>query len=179
MRVREIARDRAAWWLLSRPMTMQLATNSILLGLGAAVALGCGGSVAAGGPGPDAGNPEASALDSGGDGPAPSCPATYADVPQSFPGTGACAGTNSCSYYNQFTCFCDEGSGWECIQANCLCVSGEDGGCVNQACNTDADCPSGQHCGVNLGAPVRVCSVGCEGDASSCPAGAKCQMFAP
>jgi hypothetical protein len=59
---------------------------------------------------------------------------------------------------------------------------------VNQACNTDADCPSGQHCGQAIGlggGPGKVCSVGCEGDAgsggpmASCPFGGTCEHIAP
>jgi hypothetical protein len=161
---------------------MHIRATSILLVLGATSAMGCGGSISARSPDTDGGIPESGALDSGGpdtavDSPAPSCPASYTDVPQGGPGTGtSCPGTESCSYFNQFTCYCDEGSGWECSAANCICIPGNDGGCVNQGCTSDADCPSGQHCSAGLGSEV--CSVGCEGDAA-CPVGAKCQQFVP
>ena len=187
---------------------MHLGTDSILLSVGAALALGCGGSTLATGPQPDGGNPEAGggsvfatgpeagggdpeagggsifatgpeagggnpeagADDGGGpdttsDGAAPSCPATYADVPQFSP----CSAYLSCNYFGQFNCACvygtDNALEWECISFNCICSSGDDAGCVNQACNTDADCPSGQHCSDYLGQGGNVCSVGCEGDA--------------
>jgi hypothetical protein len=139
-----------------------------------ALAIGCGGRESARSPGADGGAPAPGAVDSGS--PEASCPATYADVPEGTSDT-SCPGTESCSYYDQFTCFCDEGSGWECLESNCLCTS-DDGGCVVTACNSDADCPSGQHCGVNLGAPQRVCSAGCE-NGKACPAGTTCKMFAP
>jgi len=188
--------------------SMRLGTSSILLGVGAAIALGCGGRALTTGPqadggspeagggsvfstGPDAGgrNPEAGADDGGGpdtasDGAAPSCPATYADVPQFSP----CSAYVSCNYFGQFNCACvyvaDNSREWECISFNCICSSG-DAGCVNHACNTDADCPSGQHSGDHLGQGGNVCSVGCEGDAgpggpnASCPVGAMCESIAP
>ena len=124
---------------------MHLGTNSILLGVGAAIALGCGGRAVATGPEAGGGNPEAGADDGGGpatasDSAVPSCPATYADVPQFSP----CSAYVSCNYFGQFNCVCVEGTDypleWECISFNCICSSG-DAGCVNQACNTDADCP--------------------------------------
>lgn len=127
-------------------------------------------------PDTDGGSPAPGAADSGG--PDGSCPASYADVPQgTSEANTSCPVTGACSYFNQFTCFCDEGSGWECIEANCICSSGDDG-CVNVACNSDADCPSGQHCSVGLGSPTSVCSAGCE-DGGACPAGAMCKTFAP
>jgi hypothetical protein len=135
------------------------------------------------------GNPDTGADDGGGpdtasDGAAPSCPATYADVPQFSP----CSADVSCNYYGQFSCACVYGAEssreWECISFNCICSSG-DAGCVNQACTTDADCPSGQHCSDHLGQGGNVCSVGCESDAgpggpnASCPVGAMCESIAP
>jgi hypothetical protein len=58
---------------------MHLGTNSILLGVGAALALGCGGRAPTTGPEAGGGNPEAGADDGGGpdtasDSAAPSCP---------------------------------------------------------------------------------------------------------
>jgi len=154
-------------------MGSRILPSSVPLVLRAAFAIGCGGLTSARSPGTDGGSPPA--VDSGG--PDDSCPASYADVPQGISGTNASCPAAACSYYGQFTCFCEMGSGWECIQDNCLCAGG-DGGCVNVACNSDADCPSGQHCGVNLGAPQRVCSAGCA-DGGTCPAGATCKTFAP
>ena len=144
--------------------------------LGATIAIGCGGRESARSPDPDGGSPAPGAVDSGG--PDGSCPATYADVPQGISEANTtCAVAESCSYFGQFTCFCEVGSGWECTESNCLCLS-EDAGCVTVACDSDADCPSGQHCSVNLGAPQRVCSAGCE-NGGACPAGTTCKMFAP
>jgi hypothetical protein len=166
----------AARRLLSRgDVSSLIPACFVLLGLGAAVATGCGGRVSARSSDADAGNPG----DSGGPDTSPdvSCPASYEDLPQGPAGANAPCPVTACSYFGQFSCFCDEGAGWECIQSNCLCSAG-DGGCVNVACDSDADCPSGQHCGVGLGSPVRVCSAGCE-DGGSCPAGATCKMFAP
>lgn len=156
-------------------MSSRILACFVLLDLGAAITIGCGGRVSARSSDADAGNP--GTVDSGAPDTTPevSCPASYADIPQ---GANAPCPVTACSYYDQFSCFCNEGAGWECIEANCLCLSG-DAGCVNVACNSDADCPSGQHCAVNLGAPVRVCSAGCLEDAGSCPAGATCKMFAP
>lgn len=143
----------------------------------------------AGGGNPDAeAGAEAGADDGGGpetgsDGATSTCPATYADVPQFSP----CSGNASCNYYGQFNCACIEPGNvrqWECISFNCICSS-SDAGCVNQACHTDADCPSGQHCGQALGSMGTVCSVGCEGDAgpggptASCPVGTMCESIAP
>lgn len=149
----------------------------VLLGLGATITLGCGGRVSARSSDADSGNP--GALDSGGPDTTPeaSCPASYEDLPFGPAGANVSCPVSACSYFGQFTCFCNEGAGWECIQSNCLCSPGDDG-CVNVACNSDADCPSGQHCAVNLGSPTTVCSAGCENGAS-CPAGATCKMFAP
>jgi hypothetical protein len=150
---------------------------SVLFALGGTITIGCGGRATGAGSGNDGGGPSSGGADSGA--PEAACPATYADVPQgSFETNTSCSTDESCSYFDQFTCFCEQGSGWECVQANCLCEPGE-GGCVNATCSTDADCPSGQHCAVNLGSPPRVCSVGCEGDASACPSGTTCKMFAP
>jgi hypothetical protein len=127
-------------------------------------------------PDTDGGSPAPGAVDSGG--PDGSCPASYADVPQGISEANtSCPVAEACSYFGQFMCFCNEGSGWECIASNCICSS-EDGGCVNVACSSDADCPSGQHCAVGLGSPTTVCSAGCE-DGVACPAGATCKMFAP
>ena len=176
-------------------MSTYLNRHPILLAAGAAIALGCGTSSPAAGPEADGGHPEAAPNDSGSpdptsDGAASTCPATYADVPQYMP----CSGV-SCSYFGQFDCLCMEGANnypreWECISYNCICSAGDagdagDAGCVNEACTTDADCPSGQHCSQALGSMGKVCSVGCEGDAgaggptASCPAGAMCEAFAP
>jgi hypothetical protein len=169
----------AAHPLLSRlDVTFLEPSSFVLLALAASLTLGCGGRVSARSADADAGNP--GAVDSGGPETTPeaSCPASYEDIPQGAAGANATCPVTACSYFGQFSCFCNDGAGWECIQANCLCSLG-DGGCVNAACNSDADCPSGQHCAVNLGAPVRVCSAGCLDDAGSCPAGAECKMFAP
>lgn len=156
----------------------------ILLGVAAAIALGCSGH---GGP------------DTASDGAAPSCPPTYADVPQ----YSRCSGHVSCDYDGQFNCQCmDRGNTleWVCTVFNCICLSADaaagtfppasaTSGCVNQTCNTDADCPSGQHCGQQVGlaglGPQNVCSVGCEGDFSSggamasCPFGGTCEHIVP
>jgi hypothetical protein len=164
-------------------MSMHVSTNSILLGVGAAIALGCGGH----------------APDTASDGAASSCPATYADVPQ----YSSCSGHVSCDYDGQFNCQCmywGDTLEWVCTVFNCICLSADaaagtfppgsaTSSCVNQACNTDADCPSGQHCGQQIGlaglGPQNVCSVGCEGDFSSggpmasCPFGGTCEHIAP
>jgi hypothetical protein len=147
------------------------------LGLGAALAVGCGGRATAPDTDTDGGKPATHDVDSGAPDPTSdaSCPTSYADLPQGLSGdTGACPAT-ACSYFGQFSCFCNPGSGWECIASNCLCASG-DAGCVNVACSSDADCPTGQHCAAGLGQTV--CSMGCEGN-TACPAGATCKMFAP
>jgi len=167
-------------------------------GLALAGTVACGG--AANGTSSDGGAPDAGgdadgsaagSHDDGGsgiacDGAVPSCPATYADVPQF---TACCGvGSVSCDYYGQFNCGCVNVSTtplsnqWECMNFNCSCSPGNDAGCVNKPCTTDADCPSGQHCGPGYGG--NVCSVGCMGDAgppstTSCPVGAMCVSFAP
>jgi|HubBroStandDraft_5_1064220.scaffolds.fasta_scaffold75950_2 hypothetical protein len=160
-----------------------------------------------GGPEAGGGNPEADANDSGGpdtvsDGAAPSCPATYADVPQFSP----CSGYVSCDYYGQFNCQCmywGDTLEWVCTDFNCVCLPSDaaagtfppgnaTSSCMNQYCNTDTDCPSGQHCSEAVGPFVSgggtgtgVCSVGCEGDFSSggamasCPFGGTCEHIAP
>jgi hypothetical protein len=157
-------------------MSSHILASLVLLGLGSTIALGCGGRVSARSPDTDGGSPAPGAVDSGG--PDGSCPASYADVPQGISEANtSCPVAEACSYFGQFMCFCNEGSGWECIASNCICSS-EDGGCVNVACSSDADCPSGQHCAVGLGSPTTVCSAGCE-DGVACPAGATCKMFAP
>jgi hypothetical protein len=152
---------------------MRTLTTSVLLGFGATLAIGCGGRTAPRSSDADGGTPEAGGLDSE----SPPCPATYADVPQGPPQADASCPTRACSYDGQFTCFCDPGAGWECTSSNCICASGQNG-CVNAPCNSDANCPSGQHCAPSLGSSTDVCSVGCELDAS-CPVGATCKMFVP
>jgi hypothetical protein len=159
----------AARGLLCRPgVSSHNLASLVLLGLGATIAIGCGGRESAQSPGAvDSGDPDVF-----------SCPASFADIPQGTSGANAsCPLEGACSYFNQFMCFCEQGSGWECTQANCICESG-DAGCVSVACNSDAECPSGQHCAVGLGSPVRVCSVGCE-DGGVCPSGTTCKTFAP
>jgi hypothetical protein len=185
-------------------MSPYLSSHPLLLAAAAALALGCSTSSPATAPEADAGHPEAgdgsvaATPEAGGDTPeagpsdggppsdgAPStCPATYADVPQFMP----CSGDVSCSYFDHFDCVCTQGADypreWQCISYNCICSDG-DAGCVNEACTTDTDCPSGQHCSQALGSAGKVCSVGCEGDAgqggskASCPVGAMCETIAP
>ena len=157
-------------------MGSHILASWVLIGLGAALAIGCGGRESARSPDTDSGSPAPGAVDSGG--PDGSCPATYADVPQGISEANTtCTIAESCSYFGQFMCFCEEGSGWECIASNCICSS-EDAGCVSLACNSDADCPSGEHCAAGLGSPGTVCSVGCE-NGGACPVGTACKMFAP
>ena len=133
------------------------------------------------------------------DGAPPSCPASYADITQGSP----CSGPITCDYYGQFNCQCLELTSpatswqWQCLQFNCICLSSDAGpgtfppgdassSCTNPACNTDADCPSGQHCGQAIGPGLGglVCSFGCEGDAgppstAQCPFGGTCEPIAP
>ena len=124
------------------------------------------------------------------DGAVPSCPATYADVPQ----FSACCGVEvvSCDYYGQINCGCVNVSTnplsnqWECMNYSCACSPGNDAGCVNKPCTTDADCPSGQHCSDYSFGPQggKQCGVGCESDAGqidypACPVGAICTAIAP
>ena len=136
------------------------------------------------------------------DGAAPSCPATYADVPQFT----QCSGFVSCDYYGQFNCQCmywGDTLEWVCTDFNCVCLPSDaaagtfppgnaTSSCMNQFCNTDTDCPSGQHCSQAIGPFVGgggtgtgVCSVGCEGDffsggaMASCPFGGTCEHIAP
>ena len=165
--------DAARGLLSDADVGSHVVASLVLLALDATMAIGCGGRVSARGPDTDA----PGAVDSGG--PEGSCPLSYANVPQglfSDPNM-SCPAAEACTYFGQFTCFCEEGSGWQCTEANCLCSSGDDG-CVNAACKSDADCPSGQHCGSGLGSPTEVCSAGCQ-DGGTCPTGATCKMFAP
>jgi hypothetical protein len=173
--------------------TMCKGWRRLACGLALAGAVACGGvakGTSSDGGAPDAGggaDASAGTHDGGGpvtisDGAAPSCPATYADVPQFSP----CSGPVSCNYFGQFICSCTNVTSlpsweWECINFNCSCSPGNDAGCVNKPCTTDADCPSGQHCGPGYGG--NVCSVGCMGaggSQASCPVvGAICVSFAP
>jgi len=134
------------------------------------------------------------------DGAAQSCPPTYADITQG----AQCSGPVTCDYYGQFNCQClvltsPHGSWqWQCGQFNCICIPADAApgtfppgeaspNCVNQACNSDVDCPSGQHCGSEVAPGATsglVCSFGCEGDAgppstTSCPFGATCEPIFP
>jgi len=171
---------------------------SALILAASAVSAGCSSSHESSGDADGGTDGRAVADDGGGpdtDGAAPSCPASYADITEG----ATCPGTMACDYYGQFHCECRELTSpptplqWQCVQLNCICLSSDAGpaSCVNQACNTEADCPSGQHCGWQLGyqGPVggsrMVCSVGCEGDAgpggptASCPSGGTCERIAP
>jgi hypothetical protein len=165
--------------------------------LALAGAIACGGvakGTSSDGGSPDAGggaDGSAGTHDGGGpgiacDGAVPSCPATYADVPQF---SECCvAGDMSCHYYGQINCGCVNvttnplSNQWECMNYSCACSPGNDAGCINKPCTTEADCPSGQHCGPGAGG--NWCSVGCMGDGgvpayASCPVGSTCTSIAP
>jgi hypothetical protein len=158
-------------------------------GLALAGAVACGGvakGTSSDGGAPDAGGGADGSAGIACDGGASSCPATYEDVPQYSAWCGP--GLVSCNYSGQFNCGCvnvnthTNSNVWECMNYSCYCSPGNDAGCVNKPCTTDADCPSGQHC--DLGNADHVCSVGCMGDGgvpspASCPVGAMCEEIAP
>lgn len=161
-----------------------------------AVSAGCSSSHESSGGDGGGADGSAGAHDGGGpaagsDGAPSSCPATYADVPQFSP----CSGSISCSYFGgQFNCGCVNVSTkplsnqWECVNNDCICSRGNDAGCINKPCTTEADCPSGQHCGRGYAANgnvENVCSVGCgidggEGQSPAlCPVETNCVGIAP
>lgn len=161
-------------------------------GLALAGAVACGGGVKGAATSSDGG-----ARDDG-DGALSSCPATYADVPQFSACSGAGSKTSpsiSCDYFGgQFSCGCVNVSTnpvsweWECVDNDCICSRDDDAGCVNKPCTTEADCPSGQHCGTGYdgnGNVGNVCSAGCGIDGGGgqsqalCPAGTICTGIAP
>jgi hypothetical protein len=179
---------------------------SALILAASAVSAGCSSSHESSGGDGGGADGTAGAHDGGGpgtgsDGAPSSCPAAYADITWGAP----CSDHGlTCDYYGQFSCACAEVTTnpvswqWLCQEFNCICLPADAGcatfcpndaspSCINKPCTTDADCPSGQHCGQEIGpgAPSgKVCSFGCEGDAgpgstASCQFGGTCEPIAP